>query len=292
MIETGRALVSLLPLLIAFGCRPIPAEAKCAARYIFVHGMVELLASDVALKFDIDPDPGFAEESHRVITRDFSVRLLFDPTRSGGRFHHSCSRAPEQVTVHLVVDDERVRSVALSIEKDFLRDDDGDYRLAHPLTLGRSDDRSTGAVPTDCAGSSDKWTRVLAAGEERLRASGRKGLRELSLVDASPAAALRTVLLAEIEDDADLSQPRPVWTPEPDLSAVPEGIEIRPLVMVRGEVTECGHFREPSLQASSGDETLDQEILRVAGEALFRPAWRDERWQSGSATLTIHIQLE
>lgn len=107
--------------------------------YISLEGEVEgIVGAEDEIIVVVSPDPNATANPVVLKGEDFKGKVAFDTTRSGGRFHHNCSRRPANVTILLLSNKEELDRVKLSIEDDFFRDEEGDYRLSSPLGLSKA----------------------------------------------------------------------------------------------------------------------------------------------------------
>jgi len=115
------------------------ARAKCPLVYVDLEGEVKgVVSEDDQIVVEVYPDPN-SPSAEAIVNKDgrFKATIAFDTTRSGGRFHHNCSRRPERVTVILVNKVEELDRVRLAIENDFVKNEEGDYILSSSLELHR-----------------------------------------------------------------------------------------------------------------------------------------------------------
>ena len=137
----ARASLPMTRLLLGVGfalfVACMPASAKCPLIYIEFEG--EIAGAPVGehdrVVVEVEPDPNAPRDAVHIEENRFRIEVPFDTTKSGGRFHHNCSRRPSTVAVILLSNDEEAARVALSIEEDFKEDDEGDYRVLSPVQL-------------------------------------------------------------------------------------------------------------------------------------------------------------
>ncbi len=127
-----RAGVASMCFLVACGS----ARAKCPLIYVDLEGVVRgAVSGDDQVVVELSPDPNASAHPIAFEEGYFKAKIAFDTTRSGGRFHHNCSRRPASVTVILLSNAEELDRTRLAIEDDFIRGEEGDYSLSSPLEL-------------------------------------------------------------------------------------------------------------------------------------------------------------
>ena len=107
----------------------MPASAKCPLIFIDFSGEIvgSSPGSEDRISVDVQPKPNTVDQSIVSEGRRFHVRIPFDTTKSGGRFHHNCTRRPVEVVVALWSNDQEVSRVTLLIDEDFEESDEGDF---------------------------------------------------------------------------------------------------------------------------------------------------------------------
>lgn len=127
-----RTVVLILVLMTA----SVAGVCKCANRFIYVEGHVTSTAgSGLEIVVQTTPDANW-EPQPKIAVKEgkFAGRIYFDSTKSEGRFaHDDCSRAPNSVRLLLIENGRQVDLIQLSIEKDFVRDKGGDYKILSPV---------------------------------------------------------------------------------------------------------------------------------------------------------------
>lgn len=135
---------AILPLLavVLVGFGGSVTEAKCARLRIKVSGDVTgQTGKDDRIAVEVSPDPNAKQEPPVFDGRHFTAQLLFDPTRSGGRTGHDCSRDPATVSVSLLRGEQVLQKRELKIDRDFRVDENGNYLLKTTLVLDAGSER-------------------------------------------------------------------------------------------------------------------------------------------------------
>jgi hypothetical protein len=132
MASMYRALVLLVVLITASAA----GFCKCANRFIYVEGHITSTArSGLEIVVQTTPDANWEPQPKMAIQEGrFAGRVYFDSTKSEGHFaHDDCSRTPKIIRLLLVENGHQVDSIQLSIEKDFVRDGGGEYKIRRPV---------------------------------------------------------------------------------------------------------------------------------------------------------------
>ena len=133
MGNTGYSLIALLASLVSV-CAPI--GAKCPMLFVGIEGEIRGVTSDdTRLEVEVSPDPNALQDTISIGEGMFSGRIRFDTTKSGGRFHHNCSRRPLTVQLTLLRGDDVLKQVVLDVAGDFMTDENGDYFLENPWVI-------------------------------------------------------------------------------------------------------------------------------------------------------------
>jgi hypothetical protein len=112
-------------------------DARCARRLIRVGGTIlGEREADHRLEFSTNPEPYAESLPVEWSGSDFRATVLFDRTARGGRGgKDNCSRVPRFVYVRLYRGSTLLKSCELTVAKDFVRDNDGNYSVRVPLRI-------------------------------------------------------------------------------------------------------------------------------------------------------------
>jgi hypothetical protein len=110
--------------------------SKCANRFIYIEGHITgRSSSNLEILVQTAPDANSQSPAIAIQGKDFAGKIYFDSTKAEGRFRHDCSRTPKLVRLLLLENGKQVDLIELSIEKDFVRDTTGDFRISSPAKL-------------------------------------------------------------------------------------------------------------------------------------------------------------
>lgn len=295
----------LAQLLLLVGC--VSVEGKCALIYINIEGNIAddhyRPEADDRIVVEIQPETN-ASGDFILIDEDghFGAQIPFDTTRSGGRFHHDCSRRPNVVTVTLLSHGQECDRITLDIGRDFIRNDEGDCYLISPIELRNKADQSrVGAfnkevAASHCEETDDLWDELLNC--DVTRSDGCRA-RISELADRHSEARsheLAAVLLEEWDlrpEDRDMTSPRLVWSPEltkKDIEAiVPERVEWA-FIVIGGRVDCQGRVHDAKILRSSRYQKLDERVLQVFSSSCYRPARGPSGFVSSETTFSFRLE--
>jgi hypothetical protein len=110
---------------------------KCVNRIIYVDGsIVGPITDRLKVIVEVTPDPNWEPQPNIAINGDkFAGEVYFNATKSEGRVRDNCSRVPTIVAVLLLKDGHEVNRVQLDVSKEFIRNEQHDYKARSPIML-------------------------------------------------------------------------------------------------------------------------------------------------------------
>lgn len=131
-------LASLFWLLTLCSCSS--GGMKCPNRFVVIDGSVNDIGSCASGRVEVrtEPQSGVHQLELTEGQGSFSIECPFDSTKSGGRFHHDCSRRPSVAVVRLICSEAVVDELRLTVPTSLPGDARGDYRTTNPVELTAS----------------------------------------------------------------------------------------------------------------------------------------------------------
>ncbi len=122
----------LMILTIAF---PAAGACKCSGLAIHLNGHVSgREGNGLKIVAITTPDDNFAPQPKITVQHGgFAGDVYFDSFKSYDGVTHICTRVPESVEVKLLRGKRQLDSIRLDISKDFVRDEQGDYKVRSPI---------------------------------------------------------------------------------------------------------------------------------------------------------------
>jgi hypothetical protein len=111
-------------------------SAKCARLVLELRGQFEQPhAENIILEGYTEPDANERPREPLWDKGEFTLVLLFDSTKSGGRFHHDCSREPRRVGIRVLADKKARYSASKRFPADFMETAEGRWVAKEPFRI-------------------------------------------------------------------------------------------------------------------------------------------------------------
>ena len=118
-------------------CATFGGGSKCSRIWLKVEGVVENFnPAEHQVTISVTPDPNEPQDGVVVTRARFEATVHFDPTLSGGRWHHDCGRRPTELTIRLLRKGTILKEETLIFVKEFEALADGyTYRAKRVLRM-------------------------------------------------------------------------------------------------------------------------------------------------------------